>query len=276
MPKHPKNQSEEHIIVPPAREHNDFESSSSSDSLSSGSCDKFSDLRSDETAKCPKPKSHHKKGSKKSGKHDPLSDLADAREASSHESDSESQLSCSSSSSSSSQSIPSSADCSDPLSSIASDKSQNCSPVDLSASPCSDQFSGLASDKSASCGGKKKHSKSKSKRFVVSFGKKHGHPWSDYNHCGEAIVINGKSGPHLHLYRGVTYYFVVNGSGQNALILTASPCGGPGSKPIANSFAPLSKGVAVFKVDEKTPRYFFYQNTAAACQGGCVIVHHSK
>lgn len=125
---------------------------------------------------------------------------------------------------------------------------------------------------------------SRGKKFIVSFGPKEGHQWAKYNRGDESIHINGKNGPVLHLYRGSTYFFCVeqcnvsdlsdsSSDDKHFFFLTDSPCGGVGSQAIQSGFAPVSKGCVCFKVDKCTPRYFFYQSSCQAFQGGLVIVH---
>lgn len=125
-------------------------------------------------------------------------------------------------------------------------------------------------------------SSSRGKKFVVSFGPKEGHQWAKYNESDESIHINGKNGPVLHLYRGSTYFFCVEQSNvsddssedaKHFFFLTDSPAGGIGSHSIQGGFAPVSKGCICFKVDKCTPRYFFYQSSRQAFEGGLVIVH---
>jgi hypothetical protein len=122
-------------------------------------------------------------------------------------------------------------------------------------------------------------SSSKGKKFIVTFGPKTGHQWAEYQSGEKSIHINGKNGPVLHLYRGCSYFFCVEQtvpSGEDpehSLILTNNPSGGAGSRMIPNSFSPVPRGCVCLKVDETTPRYFFYQDYKNPCAGGLVIVH---
>lgn len=123
-------------------------------------------------------------------------------------------------------------------------------------------------------------SSSKGKKFVVTFGPKEGHQWSEYNEDSESVYINGKNGPVIHLYRGCTYFFCVDQAGglecpeaKHCFVLTNSPLGGLGSRQVLNGFAPVSKGCVCFKVNKSTPRYFFYQDSKQSFEGGLVIVH---
>lgn len=224
--------------------------------------------------------------------------------------------SCSSSSSSSSCSSTSSSTCSSSSSSSCrgcDKKCSNCvSCISCGCRDCSDysrssvlgslgsssdiccDLSGLAKDKKRKCrdlkNGHKKsddschddhHHGRKGKKFVVTFGPKEGSQWADYNTGNESIYVNSKNGPILHLYRGNTYFFCVEqgntgGVRQYSLILSDSPAGGPGSHLIHNSFAPLAHGCGTFKIDAKTPRYFYYQTNTQAFMGGLVIVHDRK
>lgn len=132
------------------------------------------------------------------------------------------------------------------------------------------------SDKSATGSGK-------GKKFVVSWAAKAGHPWEEYSAADAASIhINGKNGPVLHLYRGSTYFFCVEQevaegvAPAHRLVLTNSPVGGAGSRLIPGSFEPVAKGCVGFKVDDNTPRYFFYQDANSAFAGGLVIVHDKE
>lgn len=119
-------------------------------------------------------------------------------------------------------------------------------------------------------------SSGRGKKFVVSYGSKEGHPWSEYNTEDSSIHINGKNGPVLHLYRDRTYFFCVeqkNYNPDNRFVLTNKPDGGKGSKIITGGFEPVSKGCVSLKVDKFTPRYFFYQDANNSFKGGLVIVH---
>lgn len=119
----------------------------------------------------------------------------------------------------------------------------------------------------------------KGKRFNITFTSKVGHPWAKYNQGEDSIHINGKNGPIIHLIRGRTYFFCVEQDipeGTEPLhqfILTDSPAGGPNAQKIFGSFEPLSKGCACFKVDDKTPRCIFYQDTKNEFAGGICYVH---
>ncbi len=125
---------------------------------------------------------------------------------------------------------------------------------------------------------KAEKSETKDKKFIVGFGPKEGHVWDEYNKGETSIYINGKNGPVLHLYRGYTYFFCLEprDSKQNPLnsfVLTNSPIGGESSNIIPNGFTPISEGCVCFKVDECTPRYFYYQDSKQEFSGGLIIVH---
>jgi len=142
--------------------------------------------------------------------------------------------------------------------------------------------SSSSSSSSTSSSSSSSSSTSRGKKFVVSFGPKEGHQWAKYNEGDESIHINGKNGPVLHLYRGSTYFFCIEQSNvhddsssdaKHFFFLTDSPSGGVGSQSIKGGFAPVSKGTVCFKVDQSTPRYFFYQSPKQTFEGGLVIVH---
>jgi len=120
----------------------------------------------------------------------------------------------------------------------------------------------------------KESSSKKGKRFIFTFGKKDGHAWAEYNQGTDSIYVNGKNGPVLHLYRGSTYFFCVDQKDtENTLVLTNSPVGGNGYKLIHGGFDPIAKGCVCVKIDEETPKYFYYQSSSNQFQGGLIIVH---
>lgn len=113
----------------------------------------------------------------------------------------------------------------------------------------------------------------KGRKFVVTFGSKHGHQWSAYNPGQDCVIVNGKIGPVLHVYRGNSYFFeIIQNRTNHKFILTGSPIG-KNCKPIDGSFEPVSKGCVFFKVCKTTPKYFYYQLTDESFAGGLVIVH---
>ena len=95
------------------------------------------------------------------------------------------------------------------------------------------------------------------------------------NDGDDSIHVNGKNGPVIHLYYQHTYFFCVeqDDNSDHTFILTNSPYGGSQAKMIYDGFEPISKGCVCFKVGKCTLRYFFYQCTKHACEGGLVIVH---
>ncbi len=114
----------------------------------------------------------------------------------------------------------------------------------------------------------------KTKKFVISFNSKNGHPWAHYNKGQKSIYINGKNGPVIHLYKGYTYIFCVEENKEgHSFILTDLPNGGPSSRPLLNAFEPVSKGCVKFLVNDAIPRYLFYHDTKNEYAGGLVIVH---
>lgn len=175
-------------------------------------------------------------------------------------------------------------------SSVASDLSGN--------SSCS--FSHLASDSSESCydsgesseeeeneknekNKKKKEpvkkvkldnvipSEIKKKKFTIELSKKQGHPFQEYIEGTQALWVNGKPGPILHLYPQIEYYFDIRC--DETIILTMSPFGGEKAKTIPGGFE-SSKGIVKFEVCKETPRFFFYQSTEEKGIGGLIIVHN--
>jgi hypothetical protein len=118
------------------------------------------------------------------------------------------------------------------------------------------------------------------KKYNVSFCKKKGHKYQDKIEGCTAIHINGCVGPTLKLHRGVVYYFNVcqkkcDGKYNNYFVLTENPVGkihGEPPEPLKCSFDPVAKGCVKFHVTSYTPKYFYYQNSNAAFQGGLIIV----
>jgi len=126
---------------------------------------------------------------------------------------------------------------------------------------------------------KKGSSSGTGKKFVVTFSDKSGHPWSEYNESPESVHLNGKNGAIMHLYRGCQYFFCVEQEvkegedPQHSFFLTNSPMGGAGSRIINGGFSPVSRGCVCFKVDNNTPRIFFYQDGKHGFAGGVCMVH---
>jgi hypothetical protein len=119
-------------------------------------------------------------------------------------------------------------------------------------------------------------SPSKGKKFNICWGSSETHQWAEYNTGSEAIHINGKTGPVLHLYRGSNYFFCVDQAGPataHAFILTNSPSGGPKAQLIPGAPPPTADGCVAMFIDATTPRYFYYQDAKAKYQGGLIIVH---
>jgi hypothetical protein len=120
---------------------------------------------------------------------------------------------------------------------------------------------------------------SRGKKFLVSFGDKEGHPWSEYNQVNSSIYVNGKNGPVLHLYRGCNYFFVIDQKivvgkkPEHSFVLTTSPVGGKDSLIVQGGFDATANGTVKFQVDDDTPRYLFYQDGNVGFKGGLVIVH---
>jgi hypothetical protein len=117
------------------------------------------------------------------------------------------------------------------------------------------------------------------KKFIITFGSKCGHRYEDDISGQTAIYVNGKLAPILKLKRGYDYYFIVkqNKCGddyQNFFVLTDSPIGKYGClppTPLCNSFLPVGNGCVRFRATDKTPKYFFYQNTSTCFSGGLVL-----
>jgi len=114
----------------------------------------------------------------------------------------------------------------------------------------------------------------KVKKFNIKFSDKKHHPWEHYNTTDNSIYINNKNGPLVHLYRNFTYIFnVESDDSSNSFVLTSSPVGGPDSLPINSSVPAISKGCFSLCIDNKIPRYLFYQSANYKYQGGIILVH---
>lgn len=116
----------------------------------------------------------------------------------------------------------------------------------------------------------------KTMKFTITFGKKGTHQWADYMTKDEAMYVNGKIGPVLHLYRGETYYFTVeqeNKKAEHMFVLTMKPGAGSGSRPVEGSFTPIAQGTICYKPDQRTPRIMFYGCSKDAYVGGMIMVH---
>lgn len=119
----------------------------------------------------------------------------------------------------------------------------------------------------------------KSREFIITFGEGSHHYWSEYNTtCREAIYVNGKVGPIIHLYRGYSYSFKVDQrtipgtKPEHYFVLTKCPDGGK-NDIIPGGFEPIACGCGFIKVDERTPRFFFYHDARHRYLGGVVLVH---
>lgn len=275
------------IVCPPDSRSETFESSSSSSSQSS--CPDFSSLCEDKPKICCEKKDLCKKEKKeKCKKKSSSSSSSSSSDSWSSESD-DCKPSCSGCSKQCSKCSKCKAcgckECSDySRSSVLEALGASSSSSSSSSSSECPSFSDIASDVKKECCELKKpcdkvKGSAKGKKFIVKFGPKDGHQWADYIDDGDCIWVNGKKGPVLHLYRGTTYHFVVEQSVApgaevpHLFLLTLSPCGGPSAKVLPGSFNPVANGIASYKVDKSTPRYFFYQCLRHEAEGGLVIVH---
>ena len=123
------------------------------------------------------------------------------------------------------------------------------------------------------------------KMLIFSFLPKQGHQWAHYNNGAESIHVNGKNGPVngpvLHLYMDRSYIISVDQDvsqpeADHYLVFTDNPMGGPGSRIIHGGFDPIARGSVRLTIDERTPKYFYYQCTRYSYAGGLVIVHSSS
>lgn len=118
----------------------------------------------------------------------------------------------------------------------------------------------------------------KSKQFLITFGEGKKHYWSEYSTCSDAIYVNGKVGPIIHLYRGYKYVFKVEqdippgARPEHYFVLTKCPDGGR-NDIIPGGFEPIAQGCGYLCVNDRTPRFFFYHDTRHRYTGGLVLVH---
>lgn len=118
----------------------------------------------------------------------------------------------------------------------------------------------------------KEKSSGRGKKFKVTYGDKNGHPHSKYNNSNVSIHVNGHNGPILNLYRGDTYIFDIKG-GKDRFVFTSSPVGGEKSIPVCDLNVSVD-GQVVVKIDDRFPRFFYYQDKKVQYAGGPVIVHN--
>lgn len=165
--------------------------------------------------------------------------------------------------------------CCPDLSGIQCDKSRHCDPLEL----CKDTKTQKKSleTKNKKVVNKKAHKAHKT--FVITYGPKKNHPYSEYNNGTESIYVNGKNGAIVHMYRGETYKFVVKQDikeGQEitkGFLLTTSPEGGPNSKIVKSAFPSIALGSFYFTATEDTHKFFFYNDIYNTHLGGLVLVH---
>lgn len=117
----------------------------------------------------------------------------------------------------------------------------------------------------------KEKSSGRGKKFKISYGNKNGHPHTKYNDSDISIHINGHNGPILNLYRGDTYIFDIKG-GKDRFIFTSSPVGGDKSLPVCDINMSVD-GQVIVKIDNKFPKFFYYQDKKVQYAGGPVFVH---
>ena len=88
------------------------------------------------------------------------------------------------------------------------------------------------------------------------------------------MFINGKNGVVLNLYRGYKYRFEIESCHGHSFFVTTSPCGGLEAVS-AGRVAPVSSGHFELDVDDRTPRFLYYQDGKHCCLGGLIVVHSS-
>lgn len=122
--------------------------------------------------------------------------------------------------------------------------------------------------------------------FVVTLVEKKSHP-----HAGricdtdKAFAIDGMLGKDLHVTRGKTYKFVIQGDNKahpQPFYLTHDPAGGLAGDmcesnydpvPLAGTFKPTHQGEVVFVVPHDFPQFSYYQSKESKFLGGRIICH---
>lgn len=104
----------------------------------------------------------------------------------------------------------------------------------------------------------------------------------------KAFAINGVHGKNIHVRRGQTYKFQVNvdlkSNHPQPFYFTTDPAGGLmgdmcessyDPAELAGTMKPVASGLYTLKVDDKTPKHFYYQSRNCKFLGGHVFVHSS-
>lgn len=121
--------------------------------------------------------------------------------------------------------------------------------------------------------------------IILSFGKLGSHPWTKEAKEAKSDIKEGYSlhvgkesfpGGIIKIRRGMTYTLYLDGESKRKLILTHSPKGGEGAKPL-EGFKPLETGSMVeFYVGDNFPRALFYQDAQDSFIGGPIFVGPPK
>lgn len=192
----------------------------------------------------------------------------------------------------------SSSSCNDNCSYLVKNESVSCCPVpckkkkcckkeDSCPKPCEKKESPKKCEKP--CEKKKKFkARGKPRRFCVTVVPKAGSPWEHRAPGASVFAINGKPAGVVHLQRGRTYHFDVNQSdipegSRHPFALYCDPLGGPAGYAsdnsswtppiIADTFDPVTNGVACLNVDKTFPKYAFYGCVSHPGMGSLIIVH---
>jgi len=117
----------------------------------------------------------------------------------------------------------------------------------------------------------------KIKKFTITFGPKKDSKFAEYNSSEQAIYVNGRPSPIIHLYKNTTYIFVVDqksddkGDYASDFMFTEHPVGGSEAKPMA--IKPLTNGSVSMELDKDTPRLFYYHSSKHGFQGCAIWAH---
>jgi len=130
------------------------------------------------------------------------------------------------------------------------------------------------------------------KTFTVTLENKAGHPNQHRIIGSKGFAIDGKKGCILHLRRGRCYYFNIkqkpnaNGTYDHLFYITRDVQGGgrcgtaanPNWSParLAGTPPPTANGTFCINVDEKFPKYSYYQDANNCMLGGMIMVHEKN
>lgn len=118
------------------------------------------------------------------------------------------------------------------------------------------------------------------RKFTITLVDKKYHPQAHHiPHGAKVWAVNGYAGARLNLYEGNTYYFEIDvscGKSQDFYLTADIMGGGDYSSLLLPGTVSVSEGVLCLRVDEHTPRCFYYQSMQGPHRGGMIIVSRRK